>query len=220
MQFDQHERRARDVGEHAALHAACGQRVAEELTVAQQFPVAAQHRARMQRTASLRVQRLLHARVDQPQQQHGRATVNPEDRTPAGGLQHRAADQWRQDRRQPHHEHQRGKGAGGLACLEPVADHGTRHHQPRAAAQRLQEAPDHQRFHARCQRAAGGGHAVDHQARVKRRLASETVADRPVECLPDGQPDQERAQRQLHPPDVGMQVGGQRGKAGQVHVNG
>jgi hypothetical protein len=70
----------------------------------------------------------------------------PEDRAPAEDFQHDAAQHRRQDRRGTHHQHQARHHPHGAAIVEQVAHHRARHHDARAAPERLHQAQPGQRL--------------------------------------------------------------------------
>ncbi len=218
IQFDEDERRAGDVGEHAGHAQRTGQHVADEEAITEQpqiLPERTGHRLTRQpgRIGFRQPERDRHQahRAEQRQQD--------EDRRPAERRQQRAARHRREDRRQAHHQHQLREHLGAGHRVAQVTHHGTRYHHAGTATERLDETHADQPVHGRRKGAGQRCQGEERHADQQRPAPPIAIGQRPVDQLTDGQADEIGRQRKLHVIDTGAERLRQQGERRQVHVD-
>ena len=101
--------------------------------------------------------------------------------------------------------------------LAAIAHDRASDHESRSAAERLHDAHQRERRHARGECAPGSTDRIQGEAEVQRRLAAEAIADRSVEELTDGEADEVRGHRGLDAAHAELVL--DRREARQVHVD-
>ena len=144
----------------------------------------------------------------------------PEDHAPAEERGQRASGQRREDRRDAEDEHGGGHQPGRLVPGMQIANDGARNHHGGAGADALQEAERDQGFDIGCKAAADPRKDEQRQAEIERRLAAESVGQRPVDDLADGDREEEAHQAHLHGADIDLELAGDGRERRQVHVDG
>ena len=131
-------------------------------------------------------------------------------RLPAKPDEQIAADDRAQRRGQRHGRAHVGQHARGMCDAVHVTHHGTAQHGSAAAAQRLEEAGDDERFDGSRQRAGGGCREIDDEPGNQHGPPPEAVRQRAVNQLRQGKAQQEYGQGELHLRYIGVEHANQR----------
>ena len=129
------------------------------------------------------------------------------------------ADQRRQDRREPHHEHQHRQHADRTGLIEVIAHDRARDHDRRAAAEGLEEPERNQRVDALGPRASDRRDHEQRQSEIQDRLAAEPIRQRPVESLADRDADEVRREARLDDARGRAELARDGRQRRQVHVD-
>ncbi len=218
VERDEHERRARQVGEQPAGDRRGGEREAEIAWIRQQQPVAADHAERRSAQSALDRQGLADHEHDREQAHGTERRQRQEDRAPAREQQELAAEQRREQRRRAHDQHHGREHARRAVAAVEIAHRRARQHRPGAAAERFEEAQHDQGREIVRQRAAEARRGEQRQADEQRRATAEAIGDRAVDQLTAAEAEEERAQGQLRAGRRDAEIVGERRQAGQVHV--
>ena len=208
--------RFRDEGEIRAIHTADGQRIAQEIRVAQQAPVQGQGIALGDGVGRPGFR---HIRGDQPQRQRAQQAQHAKHGAPAKGRVEHAAGQRRQDRRQAHHHRYLPQHARLRGGVEAVAHHDPADDGAAAAAEGLQHARGDQHVHVAGEGADDAGEHKNARAGQQHGTASVTVGQRPAGEHRGGRAGHEQAQGQLQLGIAGMQGIGHGRQRRQIDVD-
>ncbi len=147
------------------------------------------------------------------------ARDNPKNRLPAEGGKDKPAERRRQDRRDPHHQHELAHHPRRRVPVRQVADNGARDHHAGRAADRRQQPHRRQRREVGRQRAARSRPAVYSRGAGDQRPApAEPVGQRALGDLPDREPQEPGGERDLRRARPPAERRLDRGERRQVHV--
>ncbi len=219
IMLDHHVGRVRQVQKEARHAAGTDQYRADEMPVRQELAIGMEGT----RQAAVRARRLGPRLLEGGQDaepEDGRAQHHPEHAAPADSLNHEAAGQRREQRRDAEDQHQQRHQPCRFDAGVQVAHHRPRNHHAATGPQTLHKATQQEQFRIRCQ---GTGHAAAAEQRephVQRQLATVHIGQRAVEQLASAHGDEEHGQAHLHRGSVRMQALADGGQRRQVHVDG
>jgi hypothetical protein len=106
-----------------------------------------------------------------------------------------------------------------MAGMQIANDRPGDHHR-RAGADALEKAEGDQGLHIRGKAASDAAEDKQAQAEIERRLAAESVGERPIDDLADGDRQEKAHQAHLHGAHIDLQFAGDGRERRQVHVDG
>ena len=187
-------------------------RIPQETPRPQQPRIGRHHRP--PRSTPLRRKRLRHQQTAGHQRRAAEHREQHVARPPVDIRRQKPADRRRDGRHHRHHQRQQRQLPRRLVRRRPIAHRRPPEHQPGAPANRLQDARRDQHRGVRRQRGHDTGAGEQRQPSQHNRPPAEPVGHRPIQQLPDRQPDQIQRDGQLRRADRHAQRprrGGQRG---------
>ncbi|MCY1238036.1 hypothetical protein D9M72_507540 [compost metagenome] len=216
---DQHEGRVGEIDQEPGDPEPADEGERQEVAISEQQAVGGECAPQAAIGAVLFGSGLLQLRRQQDQPDEGGDHHRIEYAAPAVELDHRAAGQWRQDRRNAEDEHQERHQPCRLDAGVHVTDDGPWNDHAGSATNALQETEGDQRLDISRKRAADAGDGKETDAEIKRRLAAPDIRKRTVDQLRNGEGDEEREQAELHDAGFGSQVFADRRQGRQIHVD-
>src|SRR5699024_10601466 len=166
------------------------------------------------------IQGFFHGKAGSQQQYGGQQCHDVKDPAPVAKQQDLAACDGGQDRGGAHDQHQDGHGARGILGIEVVTNDGTRDDHSGGAAKGLHDAPAKQLVDVRGRGTGQGGNDIDAQTQKQGALAAKAISKGAIGQLRQGKAEQVACQGSFDMSVTGMQVGCNRRKRWQIHVNG